>query len=299
MTPKQTLSQAARRKFGLTRELFSDNFSSAEDIYFNPELRYIRECLYGAARHGGFLALVGESGSGKSTLRRDLISRLAAEDSRVIPIEPYVLGLDKNERRSLGVSAKHITESILSALDPEHCGATLSAERLFRRMHERLRESSRAGNRHLLIIEEAHSLPLRTIKQLKRFYELDDGLTRLLSILLLGQPELRSKLADGATAWDVREVVQRLEILELYPLDDLEGYVRHRCVRVGAKYEDIFDASALDALRLRLSGPSPRNGQAGQSLLYPLLVGNTLTAAVNKAAELKMPRVTADVIAGA
>ena len=298
MIPKQVLTSAARRKFGITREIFSDNISCLEDIFFSPDLRYARECLHSTARHGGFLALVGESGSGKSTLRRDLISRLQAEDSRVVVIEPYVLGLDKQERRSLGVSARHITESILAALDPE-AAAALSAERVFRRMHERLKESARAGNRHLLIIEEAHSLPLRTIKQLKRFYELEDGLTRLLSILLVGQPELKSKLAAGAAAWDVREVVQRLELLELAPLDDLEGYVRHRCTRAGAKFEDIFDPSALDGLRLRLSGPAPRNGQSGASLLYPLLIGNCLTAAINRAADLKMPKVTADVVAGA
>jgi type II secretory pathway predicted ATPase ExeA len=296
--PKQALSQEARRKFGLARDLFSDAFSGPEDVYWDADLRYARECLHSTVRFGGLLALIGESGSGKSTLRKELISRLQNESSPVVVIEPYVLALEADSAR--GLSASQLCEAIVHALGVDFGGRAPGAgslERRFRRMHQALKDSARAGQRHVLIIEEAHNLNARLLKQLKRFYELEDGLSRLLSIILIAQPELRTRLSSVNMA--VRELVQRLEILDLGPLADVEAYVRHRAARVGVKFEDIFDPSAMDALRLRLSGPAARGERRGASLLYPLLVGNLLTRALNLAAAMKMPKVTADVVAEA
>lgn len=296
MIRKQVLSAEARRSFRITREVFTDEFSDPEDVFFSPETRYVRECLYQVARHGGMMALVGESGSGKTTLLRDLKDRLIREEARVVVIEPYVLGMDNGNKKAVAMRATHLCEAILTALNVPGKG-NATPEALFKLTHEKLRESSRAGYRHLLCIEEAHSLPPSMFKHLKRFLELSDGLARLLSILLVGQPELKHKLAETNAA--VREVVQRTELIELYPLDDLEGYVRHRCARAGVAFDDVFAPDALPALSLRLTGPRPKNGNAGQSMLYPLLVGNMLTRAMNLAVGLKMNKVTADAVRSA
>ena len=158
-----------------------------------------------------------------------------------------------------------------------------------------LRESRRAGNRHVLIIEEAHGLSIPTLKHLKRFYELEDGFNRLLSIVLIGQTELTEKLAENRS--EVREVVQRIELITLDPLDNhLEGYLTHRLAAAGKQLTDIMDQGAIDALRNKLTVPSRQRGGKNISLLYPLAVGNQLIAAMNKAAEFGAPKVTADVI---
>ncbi len=293
MLRKQVLHPAAKRKFGLPRDPFCDEFSGPEDVFYSPDTRYVLESMYQTARHGGMTAVIGESGSGKTTLRRALIDRLAREDARVIVIEPYTLGMDNGNKKTPGLRSSHICEAVLAAIDPAYKAVT-SPESRFRHMHKRLIESSRAGFRHLLIFEEAHSLPLYTIKHLKRFYELTDGLTRLVSVLLIGQPELRrNKLLE--TNAEIREVVQRMELLELHPLENLEGYVRHRLERAGATFDDVIAPDALPALALRLTGPRDGKGN-GASLLYPLLVGNMLTKALNIAAELKMPKVDAGII---
>ncbi|VEI45183.1 Uncharacterised protein [Actinobacillus equuli] len=55
---------------------------------------------------------------------------------------------------------------------------------------------------------------------------MEDGFKKLLSIVLIGQPELKLKLSERNT--EVREVVQRCEVVELAPLDaELERYVQH------------------------------------------------------------------------
>ena len=66
------------------------------------------------------------------------------------------------------------------------------------------------------MIEEAHGLPLPTLKHLKRFFELKNGFERLLGIVLIGQTELAQKLSENNPA--VREVVQRCEVVTLLPL---------------------------------------------------------------------------------
>jgi len=293
MITKQVMSPQARRKWGV-RDIFRDELSGPDDIFWSPEYRWVRETLFFVARHGGMLALVGESGAGKSVLRRDLVDRLHREDDQVVVIEPYVIGMDSHERRNAGCNAQQICEAVLTALSPSERPAR-SAEARFRQMHRVLQQSASVGQRHLLIIEEAHSIPRIVLKQLKRFYELEAGMTRLLSIILIGQQELKQRLVGA----DVREVSQRTEIVEMYPLDDLEGYVRHRCERAGGKFEAIFAADALAELPLRLVGPAARGQQAGKSLLYPLLVGNTLTRALNTAADLGLDKITADVIRSA
>ena len=263
-------------------------------MFLPPDVRKVLETLYTTARHGGLLALPGESGSGKSVLRAALIDRLEREESRVVVMEPYVLGMDEGSKKQPGMKMSHICEAVITALDGSF-RSSLSPEGMFRHMHMLLKKSASAGYRHLLIIEEAHSMSPAVIKSLKRLFELRSGLTRLLSVILIGQPELRYKLAE--TNAEVREVAQRMELVELTPLADPEGYVRHRCQRAGAKFEDIFMPDAMSALTVKLTGPSPK-GKAvgGMSLLYPLLVGNILTRAINQAENIKCGKVSAAVL---
>lgn len=294
MIRKQTLTSAAKRKFGVFREIFADDFESVDDIYFSPDGVYIRESLYSVALHGGFLALVGESGSGKSTQIDFLVARLSpVEKSKVIIISPYVLGADGEGRKGPTVTAGHICESILTALGQKSTN-NLSAQGLFRLTHNALKASHQLGYRHVLLLDEGHDLPDTLFRHLKRFYELKSGVNRLLSIIIVAQNEFKDKFSE--TNAKVKEVVQRMELLEMAPLDDLEGFVRHRCQSAGAKFEAIFEKDALPALQSKLRGPSPKGRGEGKSLLFPQNVGNTLTRAMNKAAELGLPKVNAEVI---
>ena len=163
-------------------------------------------------------------------------------------------------------------------------------------MHRVLKDSNQAGFSHVLVIEEAHSLPIPTLKHLKRFFELESGFKKLLSIVLIGQPELATKLSERNM--EVREVVQRCEVVELLPLDNhLEEFLTFKLQRAGKQLTDIMDASAVDAIRTRLSNPgSHRKNMV--SLLYPLAVSNLVIAAMNLAAEIGVPQVNADVVKG-
>lgn len=293
----ETLSPAARAHFGLARSPFIDDVRTRADVFASANTRYVRAALLDAALNHGFVGIVGESGAGKSTLLEELEERIADEGRQVVIIRPYVLAMEENDTKGRTLKSGQIAEAIVRTLDP---AGTIkrTPEARFRQVHDLLKSSRSAGYSHLLAIEEAHCLPVATLKHLKRFMELKQGLGRLLGVCLVGQPELKNRLSDRNP--EVREVVQRCELVELLPLDnDLEGYLKHKFERMESRIDDVLAPDACDALRARLIS-MPRGGKPGdaRSLCYPLVVNNLVTRAMNAAAAAGWPKVDAQVIGG-
>ena len=289
---KQTLLPSTRQYFKLIRNPFED-INSKDDVFLNDDMRYARALMDDCANRGGFCAVVGESGSGKTTLKNDLIDRIVRDQQPVVLIQPYVLAMEDNDIKGKTLKSSHIAEAIIREVAP-HERPLRSAEARFRQVDKALRESSKMGNKHLLIIEEAHSLPVPTLKHLKRFLELQDGFTRLLSIVLIGQTELAIVLSEQNAA--VREVVQRCEIINIPSLGStLEDYLSFRFQRAGAELKKCITADGVQAIYDRLQPPVPK-GHKVRSLLYPLAVNNLAIASLNLAAEMGAPAVTADVV---
>lgn len=283
----EMLTPQAKKLFSLFRDPFTDDVQGPEDVFLSADQRYIREVLFATARHGGFVAVAGESGSGKTTLRRDMLDRIQREGLPVVAVQPR--SIDKGV-----LTASAICHAIIDDLNP---GARVprSLEAQARSVERVLTESSRAGNSHVLIIEEAHDLNIQTLKYLKRFWELEDGFRKLLGIILIGQTELKDKLNERRNP-QAREVIRRCEIAELMPLDNvLEDYLRLKLKRVGADYNAIFAADACDGIRARLSYPG-KTPRETVSMVYPLTVNRLVIRAMNLAAQIGEPRVTAEII---
>lgn len=297
---KQTMTHATRRHFGIGADPFNNDIAASGDVFVSPDIRYVRETLWQHAKHGGLLALVGESGCGKSTTVADFKDRLQREGRDVIIIEPSVLYMEENDSKGKTLKSAAIVQAIIATIAPS-VPPKRDAEARARQVHQMLTAGYRAGQRHVLIIEEAHCLPTATLKHLKRFAELKDGLAPLLSIVLVGQPELRQRLAVNNA--EVREVAQRCDLIELPPLDNhLADYLKFKLARVGCDLAKVITADGIDALRERLTF-ARRSGNAkaqvlttSVSLVYPLAVANALTAAMNLAASLGAPVVDADIV---
>lgn len=300
---KQTLTHATRRHFGIGADPFVNDITAHGDVFISPDIRYVRETLWQHAKHGGLLALVGESGSGKSTTLADFKDRLQREGRDCVVIEPSVLYMEENDAKGKTLKSAAIVQAIIATIAPS-VAPKRDAEARARQVHQLLCAGHRAGQRHVLIIEEAHCMPTATLKHLKRFAELKDGLAPLLSIVLVGQTELRQRLSVNNA--EVREVAQRCDLIELPPLDNnLGDYLRFKLARIGVDLAKVITADGIDALRERLTFAHRRAG-AGKaqaqalatsvSLVYPLAVANALTAAMNLAASLGAPVVDADIV---
>ena len=297
---KEALSQTAKRHFGLRQDPFGD-IRSHDDVFVSPDIRYVIEAMVQTAKLGGFTAITGESGAGKTTLIEDVEERLLTEAHHVVIIRPFVLGMEGNDDKGRRLKATSILDAILRSIAPDLPRRSMGLEDKSDITAQALRDSFSAGNRHCLLIEEAHRLPLDTLKHLKGLHELKIGRTPLLSILLIGQNELDTRLSPANK--QIREVSQRCEIVKLAPLDShLDAFLKHKFDRIGKPLSEVIDASGIEAIRARLTVVErDKAGKAGAaiSLLYPLAVENLLALCMNFATYIGAPKITAEVVKGA
>jgi type II secretory pathway predicted ATPase ExeA len=124
---------------------------------------------------------------------------------------------------------------------------------------------------------------------------MEDGFKKLLAIVLIGQPEMKGKL-DESKNWEAREIIRRIEVLELEPLDgkDIAKYLDIKFKRLDRERKEIFTDDACDALGRKLLRQS-RNDTV-YSVAYPLLINNWARKAMNLAASMKVKIVDADVV---
>jgi len=197
--------------------------------------------LYGLEQGEGFIVVSGEVGTGKTTICRSLLERLGAETEIAFLFNP-------------SRNATELLQSICDefGLPPER----LSRRELLAQLNAFLLEKKGESRRVVLIIDEAQNLSPQTLEQVRLLSNLETSSSKLIQIILLGQPELDEKLDSD----ELRQLRQRISVrwsLQPLPLDDLRGYIAHR-LRVAAGAErSIFDERALREIH-RLTGGVPR-----------------------------------------
>ena len=290
---KQTLSPQARRHFKLFRNPFEGDVLSDEQFFVGTETAYCREAIWQCAQTASFMALVGESGAGKTTLLQELELRLEREHRQLTLFKPSVLGMEGSDANGKPIKSADILHAIITTLKPDMpMPVTLQARTVA--ASKLLAGSAQSGNEHLLVVEEAHCMPDAALKHLKRMHELRLIRKPLMGILLLAQPELKQRLADGLREGTLREVAQRCEVVELLPLDtELVGYLRQRAKAAGTVLASLMDDGAVEQLRARLTF---QRGDAAISMCYPLAVNNVITRALNIAADLGAPVVSREIV---
>ena len=275
------------RKFGITADPFTGDVMKADDVYLTDETRFAAEYIIQTAKAGGMVALVGESGSGKTTVRRYAVDRMEREGQKVRVIAPRCIDRTR-------LTASSICDAIIRDCSAEAPKRTLEGKA--RQVEKILTNSSRAGYSHVLMIEEAHDLAVNTLKYLKRFWELEDGYKKLLAIVLVGQIEMKNKL-DESRNWEAREVIRRMEVLELPPLGngkEIGEYLDIKFGRLGKERRAVIDDSGCGALAARLRKQT--RTEVVYSVAYPLLINNWTRRAMNLAAELGAAVVDAEVV---
>jgi type II secretory pathway predicted ATPase ExeA len=280
----QSLIEDARVHFRLFRNPFDpdalvgeDGTDHLADLYLPTAHRFAEARLLQALTGAGFVAMYGEPGSGKSTLIKRAL-RGAAERKPLVVVTPANV-----ERRKM--TAMHLGAEIIRQLSEESVPRTANVRDAV--ATQVLRQRYQQGQRVALVIDEAHELPMSTLKDLKRFHELDDSYLRLLAIVLVGQSELAQRF-ELERNHQLREVIIRCQLIHLPPMRGVEqvrGYMMTRFGWVGAVLDDVWEREAVDELARRL-------GEHDQQL--PVLIGNVATAAMNVAWNRGNPQVTVD-----
>ena len=102
-----------------------------------------------------------------------------------------------------------------------------------------------AGRLVLLVIDEAQNLTLPALEEIRMLSNLETEKSKLLQIILIGQPDLRDKL-DRPELEQLRQRITVSYHLEALDADETSHYINHRLARasIGAPME--FPAGVTD-----------------------------------------------------
>lgn len=201
----------------------------------------LAQLAYGVQERKAFILLTGEAGTGKTTLVQALLERLdgktavAVVTNSMLPFE----GLLEYALEELGIAKPGGTH----------------AQRLFA-LQTFLIDRFRAGQNTLLVLDEAQSFSVETLEQIRMLSNFETPSEKILQILLVGQPELRTRLERT----ELRQFMQRIGLrCNISPLTDGEvrNYIRGRLRTAGARNLTLFTDAATVRIA-RHSGGIPR-----------------------------------------
>ncbi len=245
--------------FGLEQEPFS--------VAPDPRFLYLSEqhkkalahLGYGLQRGGGFVLLTGEIGAGKTTVWRHFLEGL-----------PDNLDVASVVNPKLGVQA--LLTRICEDLRIEPASLTDGHSDPIDVLHGHLLLAHARGRRTLLVVDEAQALSIEVMEQLRLLTNLVTGDRKLVQVLLIGQPELRTMLETPALEPLAQRVVARFHLAAL-PLEETHRYIVHRLSVAGLKGVGLFDDSAVRRIH-QICGGVPRriNVLCDRALLVAKLI---------------------------
>ena len=215
----------------------------------NPEFLYLSRIheevlahLNYAVEYGeGFVEITGEVGTGKTTLCRMFLENLDENTEAAYIFNPKldVLQLLKSVNDEFGIASD--TDSVKTLID---------------RLNAFLLEQKAQGKRVLLLIDEAQNLSVDVLEQLRLLSNLETTTSKLLQIILVGQPELGELLESGT----LRQLNQRITLsCHLVPLSAAETreYIRHR-IHVASQAPGLEFSAAAHRSIFKYSAGVPR-----------------------------------------
>jgi general secretion pathway protein A len=192
----------------------------------------LAQLMYGVRERKGFVVLTGEIGTGKTTLLRTLLARLD-RDTHVAYVHNTALGIEGLLEYMLHDWAVKST-------------ATTHTQRLLE-LNEFLLDQHQRGLSPVLIIDEAQNLSIPTLEAVRQLSNFETANQKLMQILLVGQPELRTKL----NSTELRQLKQRIGLrYHIGPLapEETRLYIRHRLRIAGAANTGIFADAAIQRI---------------------------------------------------
>ena len=195
---------------------------------------------YGILSNKCFLVLTADVGSGKTTLLQTLVASLEQDVHLCLLNNPI---LQRDEFFS------YIANKLGLHWDGNKALFLIEFDRFLKGCHQR-------GERVLLIFDEAHVLPVDLLEEIRLLSNLEEKGQDVLSIFLVGQPELNERMSDDR----LLPLRQRIGIrfhLKRFSLEETRQYILFRLRHAGARHLNIFAEDAIATIH-KVSQGTPR-----------------------------------------
>jgi general secretion pathway protein A len=220
------------RYYGLTEKPFN---MTPDSKFFYPSAKHeeaLNCLLLAISERNGFVVITGEIGSGKTTVCRTLINRLDQATKVALVLNTHL-------------GKKELLTTILEDLDIEY--RSTSKTHLLSALNKYLLEQVSKDVNVVLIIDEAQNLTPSVLEEVRMLSNLETETEKLIQIVLLGQPELRKKLALPKLEQFRQRVVFHYH-LDPLSREETGEYIKHRLKKSGNAAADLFQEDAIDEI---------------------------------------------------
>jgi len=211
-------------------------------VFFSQKHREaLAHLIYGIRERQGFIEITGEVGTGKTTLCRTLVNTLDKKTKLAMVFNSDLNDID-------------LLKTILEEFELSSEGREKKS--LLDRLNQFLIEQLKLGNNVVLVIDEAQNLKSEVLEQVRMLSNIETEKDKLLQIVLVGQPELKEKLALP----ELRQLNQRITVryhINALSEKETQEYISYRLSVAGDKTNVSFTKKAYKAA-FKLTGGVPR-----------------------------------------
>lgn len=248
--------------FGLKEAPF--RITPVTDFFFPGANRaeILDALIYAIVEGEGIIKVTGEVGSGKTMLCRMLLEKLQQHKVEAVYLANPSLSRDE----------------LLHALaDGLGLGLNLEGQRvniIMQALQNLLEKKSKANVRVVVLVDEAHAMPLDTLEELRLLYNLQIGDHKLIQIVLFGQPELNDKLNQPNMRQLKDRIVHHFSILPLSK-NILESYLLFRMRTAGYRGPNVFSPAIVNLINAASDGLMRRVNVLADKSLLAAFIDNT------------------------
>lgn len=246
--------------FGLKETPF--RITPVTDFFFPGANRgeILDALTYTIVQGEGIIKVTGEVGSGKTMLCRMLLEKLPHHKVEAVYLANPSLSRDE----------------LLHAL-ADGLGLNLDGQRvnvIMQTLQNLLEEKSKQGTRVVVLVDEAHAMPLDTLEELRLLYNLQIGDHKLIQIVLFGQPELNDKLNQPNMRQLKDRIVHHFSMLPLSK-NIIGSYLLFRMRTAGYRGPNVFSPATVNLINAASNGLMRRVNVLADKSLLAAFIDNT------------------------